>query len=98
MVVRSRGQSRCRRNRSDVAGAGYSESANVLRACARGLRAGSRQSRGSCARRSAWRSCGATRASGMRLAIFLRGFCLFTEGFDTPDLIKAKTLLDELRA
>jgi hypothetical protein len=62
------------------------------------LRVGSRQSRGSCARRSAWRSCGATRASGMRLAIFLRGFCLFTEGFDTPDLIKAKTLLDELRA
>ena len=49
-----------------------------------------------CAPRRASPACGAYRAAGARPATCSPRLDSFTEGFDTPDLKDAKTLLDEL--
>jgi predicted ATPase len=61
------------------------------------LPASSKQSRGSCAPRCAWRGSGAIRGSGEEARDLLAPvYGWFTEGFDTLDLKEAKALLDEL--
>jgi hypothetical protein len=47
----------------------------------------------SCALRRASPGCGANKAGGPQPATI---YGWFTEGFDTPDLKEAKTVLDEL--
>ena len=54
------------------------------------------QGHGNSARRPASPGCGPSRGGALRLAIFAPIYGWFTEGFDTPDLIETKALLDTL--
>ena len=92
----SRGQSRCRRNRADVARAGCGESRSVFRARARRRaqqQAKSWELRAAMSMARLWRDQGKPQQARELLAPV---YGWFTEGFDTLDLKEAKALLDEL--
>ena len=96
-VVRGRGPSHGRRNRTTVTRAGCGESGSVFRACAR---RGAKQQAKSWELRAAIEHSAALGDQGKRseareLLSPIYGW--FTEGFDTLDLKEAKALLDELR-
>jgi hypothetical protein len=96
-VVRSRGPSRCWRNRADVTRTGRAESRSTFHACNRGRAPTASQILGTPRRhepRAALARPGQKPQQARELLAPVYGW--FTEGFDTRDLKEAKALLEEL--
>ena len=94
--MRGGGQSRCWRNRADVAATELGKSASVFRSCSRHCapqQAKSWELRAAMSMARLWRDQG-KRDEARELLAPVYGW--FTEGFDTLDLKEAKALLDEL--
>jgi predicted ATPase len=94
-MVRSRGQSHCRGNRTTLAGAGCGESGSFERALAvaRAQQAKSWELRAAMSMARLWRDQGKRNEARDLLTPVYNSF---TEGFDTRDLKEARDLLGVL--